>query len=109
MDSTFDQFQSYNDTMSQYGAMDDTMSVISGFTSNTRRTDLRSQLDVTSAFDRLSLIDGDVATPHGDRSYRNGFGGADNGYVGKVEDDGESVLEETKVENQVDLPPHACR
>ncbi|KAG8948888.1 hypothetical protein FRC04_009227 [Tulasnella sp. 424] len=93
--------------MSQYGPMDDTMSIISGFTSN--RTDPRSQLDATSvAFDRLSLMDGDVATPHGDRSYRNGFGGAGIGYVGKVEDDGESVLEETKVEKQVDLPPHAC-
>ncbi|KAG8941152.1 ATP-dependent helicase NAM7, partial [Tulasnella sp. 408] len=112
MDSTFDQFQSYNDTMSQYGAhMDDTMSVISGFTSNTRRTDLRSQMDPTSAFDRLSLTDGDASTPLDERSYRNGFGGAGNGYGGRdrgLEDDGESVLEETKIEKQVDLPPHAC-
>lgn len=92
--------------------MDDTMSVISGFTSNTRRTDLRSQMDPTSAFDRLSLTDGDASTPLDESSYRNGFGGAGNGYGGRdrgLEDDGESVLEETKIEKQVDLPPHACR
>ncbi|KAG9018942.1 hypothetical protein FRB90_008136 [Tulasnella sp. 427] len=104
MDSTFDPFQSYNDNMSQYGAhMDDTSSVVSGFTSNTQ---LRS-LDPASAFD-LSLAD--TTDSYDMNGYMNGMGGSGNGYVrdGGLEDDGDINLEESKVENQVDLPTHAC-
>lgn len=107
----FDQFQSYNDSFSQYGPIqDDTSSVISGYTNGTRRTDLRSQLDTASAFDRLSITGDEVvsrpAQPHTNGG-TNGFNGATS--KGATDDEFESGLEDSKREKQVDLPPHACR
>ena len=94
---TFEQFQSYNDTISQYGHIaDDTSSMISGYTNGTRRTDIRSQLDAASAFDKLSLAGDD------DSSVLNGTNGHHNG--ARIDED----FDDGKGED-VDLPPHACR
>ena len=99
MDS-FDQFQSYNDTASQYGAPDDTSSMISGYTNGTRRTDIRSQLDTASAFDALSIVD--------DRSTLNGHSNSGISVQLNGDDDFDGGLEDMK-DSAVDLPPHACR
>ncbi|KAG8898911.1 hypothetical protein FRB99_007071 [Tulasnella sp. 403] len=108
---TFDQFQSYNDTLSQYGGIvDDTSSVISGYTNGTRRTDLQSQLDAVSAFDRLSVAGEDISngdSPHVGNGKHNGLGsrGISGGAFGDEFDGG---LDDARSEKRVDLPSHAC-
>ncbi|KAG8968275.1 hypothetical protein FRC03_008141 [Tulasnella sp. 419] len=93
-----DQFQAYNDTVSQYGALDDTSSVISGYTNGTHRTlDFQSQLDATSAFDALSISGDDPLREHGNGKQ-----------ILAGDDDLDGGLDDFK-DSAVDLPPHACR
>lgn len=93
MDS-FDNFQ--YDSNSSYGGMgivDDTSSI---YTANTRDD---SSLDLTS----LSLSEHDGAE-HASKHRVNGSDAAT-----RLDEDFDSVLDDLKEEDSVELPPHACR
>lgn len=92
-------FDTY-DSASQYGLgmMDDTASMISGYTTRTQKTlELGSQLEAD--FDQLSVAESTSAS------------GAVN-YARAVlpgEEDFDGVLDDVKDDTSGDLPPHACR
>jgi regulator of nonsense transcripts 1 len=86
-------FENFNDTSSQYGAIDDTASMVSGYTTtNTARTENDPRVD----FGSLSLSDG-AQDKESDIK------------LAIADDDFDGVLEDLKDNDAVDLPPHACR
>ena len=95
-----DQFDNFQDSTSSYGGLpivDDTSSVVSGFTSDTDR--LPDDLSTLSLSD--SRQNGAV----------NGQTGVDQtlSKVVAVDDELDGVLDDLKDESTVELPPHACR
>lgn len=99
---TFDNFQ--YDTSSSYGGIpivDDTSSVVSGFTTNTQHR-LPADLESLSG---LSLS-GDSFAAAG----RNGTSDLPLAMrTGVIEEDLDGVLDDLKDDGAVELPPHACR
>jgi regulator of nonsense transcripts 1 len=100
MEDSFDNNYSYSETASQYGGgvLDDTASMISGYTNSDLRTGV-----LTSDLDNLSIS--------GESSKKTG---AANGHSTDVmaargDDDFDGVLDDMKDDAIVDLPPHACR
>lgn len=95
-------FDNYRDTVSQYGASglaDDSVSLLSGYTSNTQ--------NLSQALENLSL--------EGDK----GTNGTNNNHAAEqartqsdsrmLDDDFDGVLDDLKDDGGIDLPPHACR
>lgn len=82
-----DEFDTY-DSASQYGqGLDDTASMISGYTARTQKTaETVSQLENHIRLDEQSISD-----------------------VKAVDDDFDGVLDDVKDDAVTDLPPHACR
>ena len=104
MDS-FDNFQ--YDTSSTYGGLpivDDTSSVVSGFTTNTQGTGrLPTELESLSS---LSIS----GVPSGQQ--RSSKGSEEGDVIARsdaVDEELDGVLDDLKDENAVELPPHACR
>lgn len=98
MDS-FDNFQ--YDSSSSYGGLpivDDTSSVVSGFTNNTQ-DGLASELSSLS----LSSDSRDFSGRAQDDSVHA------LGKTAVVDEDMEGVLDDLKDEGSIELPPHACR
>lgn len=92
-------FDTY-DSASQYGLgmMDDTASMISGYTTRTQKTlELGSQLEAD--FDQLSVLD----APGG-----SGIANYERAVI-TGDEDFDGVLDDVKDETTADLPPHACR
>lgn len=82
------------DSASQYGVgLDDTASMISGYTARTQKT-TGTGLHLENEFDSLSVID------NNDPLSANGKA---------VDDDFDGVLDDVKDDTAADLPPHACR
>lgn len=94
-------FDNYRDSVSQYGAStiaDDTASMLSGYTTDTR--------NLPQVLESLSISGStDAANGHGQTSTpsRNM---ADSKLL---DDDFDGVLDDLKDDSVVDLPPHACR
>lgn len=94
----FDDF----DSSSQYGVgLDDTSSVISGYTARTQQTGVQySQLETASqlGLDTLSLADESSAVS-----------AAGGGKSVAGEEDFDGILDDMKDDGSVELPTHACR
>jgi len=91
-------FDNYRDSASQYGASalaDDTASMPSGYTTDTRNlpTELES-LSISGSKDGQTQSNSQVRT-HADTKI--------------LDDDFDGVLDDLKDEPGVNLPPHACR
>jgi regulator of nonsense transcripts 1 len=82
------------DSASQYGVgLDDTASMISGYTARTQKT-TETGLHLQHEFDDLSVIDNnDLLSANGKT----------------LDDDFDGVLDDVKDDTAADLPPHACR
>lgn len=92
-------FDTY-DSASQYGLgmMDDTASMISGYTTRTQKTlELGSQLEAD--FDQLSVVESPSASASANYNLASL----------PIDEDFDGVLDDVKDESNADLPPHACR
>ena len=101
MDS-FDNFQ--YDNGSTYGGLpivDDTSSIVSGFTSGNDR--LPADLESLSG---LSISEDSTGSQSGSSSVNERQAIARSG---AVDEELDGVLDDLKDENAVELPPHACR
>lgn len=83
-------FDNFNDSASQYGIVDDTSSMFSGYTNAVPHEPPTSELD------SLSISDTNDTALQASKNVL-------------VEDDFDGVLDDLKEEGAVDLPPHACR
>jgi regulator of nonsense transcripts 1 len=95
-------FDNYRDSASQYGASgltDDTVSMLSGYTTNTQNL---PQLEL----DSLSLSGNkDVSiSGHAQGTQSQALSGSK-----VLDEDFDGVLDDLKDDGGVDLPPHACR
>lgn len=90
-----DDFDAY-DTASQYGqGLDDTASMISGYTARTQKTTTTGIL-LEEELDKLELGNGSSSIPSAAPKTI-------------LDDDFDGVLDDTKEDVPADLPPHACR
>jgi regulator of nonsense transcripts 1 len=85
-------FENFNDANSQYGPIDDTASMVSGYTTTNTAKTQEDALDLTS----LSLSD-KLGTKDEDAKFS------------VVDEDFDGVLEDIKDNDALNLPPHACR
>ena len=100
---TFDNFQ--YDTGSTYGGLpivDDTSSVVSGYTTNTQGR-LPTDLESLSG---LSISGG---TSGHQKNGKNAIERLPVSRSDAVDEEMDGVLDDLKDENAVELPPHACR
>ncbi|KAF8301117.1 hypothetical protein DL93DRAFT_544624 [Clavulina sp. PMI_390] len=105
-----DEFDAF-DTASQYGqGLDDTASMISGYTARTQKT-TTTGLNLEDDLDKLSLADSSVASLGGGgmRASHSLDPMMPRTITGmSLDDEFDGVLEEGKDETPADLPSHAC-
>lgn len=97
-------FENFQDSNSSYGGLpivDDTSSIVSGFTSSQNKlpADLESLSSLSISGDSSEHINHYRTSPIGQTLKESGVS----------EEDFDGVLDDLKDENAVELPPHACR
>lgn len=94
-------FDNYRDTVSQYGASglaDDSVSLVSGYTSNTQNLPQR--------LESLSLHDKETNNTNDNHATEQTRAQSDSRIL---DEDFDGVLDDLKDDGGIDLPPHACR